>query len=286
MLRISILETINWPGADLTGKRKLTGDDRFGFDETIGTAWVMDGATDLGPFRIFETDESDAAWIAQALTDALMFSPPAPDEDITPYFSRVLKDVRDKAEQASRVEIDAAPKSVWPIASGMWMRFRDGKTEFAWLGDCVALILPPEAPLEILTKHDQSDLETRTSRELNAMAPEDRLEGLRKIRETQNTEPDHALFGLSPHAVDNLEIAVRDLPVGTTVFLMSDGLWRVVDPYQMMTADEMMTTVLDYGLVPLMRQMRAFENGDDQDASTRIKKTDDASGVLLRVIET
>ena len=67
-MKISVLETINWPGADLTGKRKLTGDDRFGFDETIGTAWVMDGATDLGPFRIFETDESDAAWIAQALT--------------------------------------------------------------------------------------------------------------------------------------------------------------------------------------------------------------------------
>ena len=51
---ISVKESINWPGAGLTADTpKVTGDDRFGFDESAGTAWVLDGATDLGPFRLF-----------------------------------------------------------------------------------------------------------------------------------------------------------------------------------------------------------------------------------------
>ena len=38
-MKISVLETINWPGAGLTPQtRKKTGDDRFGFDESVGSA--------------------------------------------------------------------------------------------------------------------------------------------------------------------------------------------------------------------------------------------------------
>ncbi len=282
-MKISVLETINWPGAGLTPEtRKKTGDDRFGFDESVGAAWVLDGATDLGPFRIFEREESDAAWIAEYLNRELMTAPPG-DEDVRSYFGRVLSGLRQKAEKASRVSIETAPKEVWPIASGMWMHRCGEETDFAWLGDCVALIQPPEGPLEILTKHEQSELETRTSRELNAMSAEDRMAGLRKIRATQNTEPQHVLFGLSPHAVTNLTIETRTLPAETHIFLMSDGLWRVVDPYKMMSPEEMMTTALEKGLIYLTQSMRDFEKGDDQDAASRIKKTDDSSGILLQL---
>ncbi|MAK61746.1 MAG: hypothetical protein CMK09_12265 [Ponticaulis sp.] len=282
-MSISILETINWPGADLNGKRKRTGDDRFGFDEGAGTAWVLDGATDLGPLRLFETEESDAAWIAEYLNRELMFSPPQPDEDITPYFERILTSLREKAKAASKVTIENAPKEVWPIASGMWMRERGEVIEFAWLGDCVALISPPDGPLEILTKHEQSELETRTSRELNAMSPEDKLAGLRKIRATQNSDPEHALFGLSPHAPSRLSIETRNVPEGTDIILMTDGLWRVVDPYGLMTAEDLVETVRTYSLVELMKQMRRYETEGDQDTLARIKKSDDAAAIHLQI---
>ena len=50
----TVLETLNWPGGGLNGsEKKVTGDDRFGFDEAAGKAWVLDGATDLGPYRLF-----------------------------------------------------------------------------------------------------------------------------------------------------------------------------------------------------------------------------------------
>ena len=279
----TVLDTINWPGADLNGKRKRTGDDRFGFDESQGTAWVLDGATDLGPFRIFDTEESDAAWIAEHLNRELMFNPPG-EESIPAYLDRVLASLREKAAKAATVDLASAPKEVWPIASGMWMRQSGALTRFAWLGDCFALILPPEGELEVLTKHEQSELETRTSRELNAMSPEDKILGLRKIRATQNTEAEHVLFGLSEHAVNNLSIEERELPEGTHICLMSDGFWRLVDPYNLMTARELMDRAIEHGLIGLMQEMRNFEKTGEQDAATRIKTSDDASAMIVKLI--
>ena len=279
----TVLDTVNNPGADLNGKRKRTGDDRFGFDQSQGTAWVLDGATDLGPFRVFDTEESDAAWIAEYINRELMFSPPQSGEPVNTYFDRVLGALQTKAMSAATTDLLTAPKEVWPIASGMWLRETENTVEFAWLGDCFALILPPEGEIEILTKQEQAELETRTSRELNAMSPEDKLAGLRKIRATQNTEPEHALFGLSEHAVSNLSIETRPLPQGTHICLMSDGFWRVVDPYNMMTPREFMDQMIERGLVGLMQEMRNFEEAGSQDASARIKASDDASALLLLI---
>lgn len=281
-MSLTILETINWPGEGLTARtKKVTGDDRFGFDESSGTAWVMDGATDLGPFRIFERKESDAAWMAEAINRELIAK--SPSGDVRTYFSEILGSVRKRAAKETRVALDTAPRSVWPIASGMWM-WNDGMTtHFARLGDCVALIKPAEGPVEVLTNHAQSELESRTSRELNAMSPENRIKGLQDIRAAQNTEPNYALFGLSEHAVDNLHIETRSLPEDSHVLIMSDGLWRVVDPYAMMNADEMMDFVLAEGVEAMARKMRLFERAGSQDAAARIKKTDDACGVLTKI---
>jgi hypothetical protein len=176
-MSFTVLESINWPGEGLTATaRKITGDDRFGFDESSGTAWVLDGATDLGPFRIFEREESDAAWMAEAVNRELITN--APSGDVSLYFSKVLASVRTRAAKETRIDIKTAPRSVWPVASGMWMWNEGDTTHFARLGDCVALVKPAGAQVEVLTNHQQSELESRTSRELNAMSPEDRIKGL------------------------------------------------------------------------------------------------------------
>ena len=280
-MAIEVLETINWPGAGLTpDKPKVTGDDRFGFDEASGTAWVLDGATDLGPFRVFNTEESDAAWIAEYLNRELVAAPPS--GEVTAYFENVLARVRKRAAKASKVDLETAPREVWPIASGLWM-WRDGETtHFARLGDCVALILPPEGEVEVLTHVEQSDLESRTSRELNALPPEKKMEGLRKIRAIQNSEAHRTLFGLSPLAASNLKIETRNLPDGTHVCLMTDGLWRLVDPYNLMRAQELMEMAVSEGVEALARKLRAAERAENRDTSNRIKSSDDACGVLVR----
>lgn len=207
----------------------------------------------------------------------------APAGDVTSYFETVLARLRKRAAKASKVELETAPREVWPIASGIWM-WRDGETtHFARLGDCVALILPPGGDVEVLTQVEQSDLESRTSRELNALPPEKKMEGLRKIRAIQNSEAHRTLFGLSPLAASNLNIETRILPEGTHVCLMTDGLWRLVDPYALMSADDLMKIAVSEGVEALARKLRASERADNRDTSNRIKASDDACGVLVRI---
>ena len=71
-MQLDIISTVNDPG--VPGK---TGDDRTGFDAAAGTAWVLDGATDVTDLRPFPACESGAAWIAEVLSDRLMQGPEA-----------------------------------------------------------------------------------------------------------------------------------------------------------------------------------------------------------------
>lgn len=282
-MTIKILETLNWPGGGLDAHSvKVTGDDRFGFDESARTAWVLDGATDLGPYRLFETEESDAAWIAETVNRALMMRNPANFSDLKSFFADMFADVRKTAAKKSRIDLEKAEKSTLPIASGMWMWQAGEETHFVRLGDCIAVICTPDGRTDVLEHKSSAERETQTSMQLNAMSPEDRIKGLREIRAIQTTEPEHAIFGLSAHAVDNLIIETRALPEGSHVLLMSDGLWRIVDVYDMMSASEMMDRVIDKGIQPLARDMRRHEEEAARDKSVRIKASDDACGVLIQ----
>ena len=120
-MRLDVVSTVNDPG--VPGK---TGDDRAGFDAAAGTAWVLDGATDVTDLRPFPACESGAAWIAEALSDRLM---QAPQSGETPeaYFASVLADVRQRAEAETRIPLDKLPGEALPIASGIWMWLEGGE---------------------------------------------------------------------------------------------------------------------------------------------------------------
>ena len=278
---IKVLETLNWPGAGLTGaESKLTGDDRFGYDETVGTAWVIDGATDVGEHRLFDTEESDAAWIAETLSQEL--SSLTPDGDVRAYFAMVLAGLRARAEQDAIACLETAPKACLPVAAGMWMWVNGDQAHFAHLGDCEALIAVPGHPTERLQPDEDEDRETQSSLRLNALSPEARIAGLRRERAMANEVPERAPFGLTSHTLANLKIETHDFPVGAHALLMSDGLWRLVAPYGLMTAQDLMASAIGTGIEPLAQRLRTFEQADAHDASIRIKKTDDACGVLLQ----
>ena len=133
-VRMVVLDTVNDPGTP--GRM---GDDRFGFDEAAGTAWALDGATDVTELKPFPNAESGAAWIAEALSARLM-APPAADETPEAYFAKALTDVRARAETSTRIPLDDLPGEARPIASGMWMHVVNDRAVFAWLGDCMALL--------------------------------------------------------------------------------------------------------------------------------------------------
>lgn len=277
-MTLTILDSINSPG-----KGSGTGDDRYGFDEGAGTAWVLDGATDLTDLRLFKGTESDAAWIAEALSRDLAMNPRKDHETLEAYFASVLSLLRADAVKASKLPIDTVPPESWPIASGIWMQARSGKVEFAWLGDCMALVETPTGKVEVIGSDGKSDRETEVNREMAELSREDKLARLRKIRHVQNTDPQHMIFGLNPAAIDNLQTAERALPTGTRVTLMSDGLWRLVDPYNAMSPAALASHIHEHGLPATLSALRDVEARPDRDLTTRFKSADDACAVMVRV---
>ncbi len=273
--RVSVLETVNDPGTP--GR---TGDDRFGFDEAAGTAWALDGATDVTDLKPFPEAESGAAWIAAALSTRLM-APPSPGDTPETHFAKVLTDVRARAEKETRIPLDDLPGEARPIASGMWMHVVDGQAVFAWLGDCMAL-LRRGAGVTVIGSPGKADDETVTARRLLAVSPEERLAHLQNDRRRSNGN--RTCFGLDPRAAANLKTLEMAVEAGDMICLMSDGLYRLISPYGTHTPERFMALVEGKGLCGAVDALRAFESAPARDMN-RIKARDDACGVLLRIDE-
>jgi serine/threonine protein phosphatase PrpC len=277
-LTITILETINSPG-----KGTGTGDDRYGFDEGAGAAWVFDGATDVSGLRLFDGYESDAAWIAETLSRHLSLNAPQAGQSAEDYFASVLESLRETAAKQSKIPLDTVPPEALPISSGMWMRVRGGRAEFAWLGDCMALIEAPSGAVEVVGSEEKSDRETEVNRKMASMSPEEKLGELRRIRAIQNTVDEHAIFGLNPAASGNLNVASRAVSAGSRIILMTDGLWRLVDPYATHTPETLAGLISEAGLSGAIEALRSHEASDGRDLTTRHKAADDACAVLVEL---
>jgi hypothetical protein len=73
----------------------------------------------------------------------------------------------------------------------------------------------------------------------------------------------------------------------THLLVMSDGFYRLVDTYRVMTPATLMTAALSQGLRPLYRQLRQIEDSDPHCLDhPRIKPRDDATALLLRLAQT
>lgn len=276
-MTLTILQSINSPG-----KGRGTGDDRFGHDGAAGTTWVVDGATDVTDLRLFKSQESDAAWLAEALSGLLMTTAHA-GQPVKAYFGAILEKLRETARKASRLDMDSVPPEALPIASGMWMRAGERQTDFAWLGDCMALLRLTSGEVRVIGTEEKADRETETSRRMAAATPEEKRAELRRIRAVQNTAPEHAVFGLSPHAVGNLNTAALPTAQIQQVVLMTDGLWRLVTPYGLMSPDDLMSLIENDGLDAALRRLRDHEASAAMDKSVRFKAADDACAVHARL---
>lgn len=272
-MRIEILATVNDPG-----KPGHTGDDRLGFDGAAGTAWVLDGATDVTDLRPFPSAESGAAWFAGALSDRLMAGP-ATGEPVANYFARVLSDVRGRAETESVLPLDSLPGEALPIAAGVWMWLQGEEAVFAHTGDCMAFVRSG-GMVRVVGQADKAEDETAAARALLALPYEDQIAKLQEGRRATNEAG--ACFGLGPKVVGNIRTERIVLAPGDEVCLMSDGLYRLISPYATHTPESFMQDLASLGLDGLIRALRAFENTSGGDIP-RFKSRDDAAGVYLTI---
>ena len=269
---MQILGTINDPGTP--GK---TGDDRFGYDEAAGVAWVLDGATDVTDLRPFPRAESGAAWFAQALSDWLLAHPPG-DEDLNTYWAEALKAMRTLANKDSKIPLDTLPLSSSPIASGIWVHIKDQAATFCWLGDCVGLVRHEDGRLEEFGKPDQADSESEDARQLLKLTEEEMWGKLAEDRALQNS-PGRWIFGLNPEAADHLNTATIPVEQGCELLLMTDGLYRLINPYHIVDEAGLIEMISDNGLQQAVSELRKFEA--DAKKIDRVKTRDDACAIYI-----
>ena len=270
---LNVIGTVNDPGTP--GK---TGDDRVGFDAAAGTAWVLDGATDVTDLRPFPQAESGAAWVAEALSDRLMQGPAAGQPPLA-YFDAVLADVRARAQAETRIPLDKLPGEALPIASGMWLWLHAGEAVFAHMGDCMALVRSGTS-VRVVGVMEKAEDESAAARRMLAMTAEERLGWLRQARRLSNDLG--TCFGLGPAVAGNLAVERWPVRPGDEICLMSDGLYRLISPYGTHTPAAFMQALAETDLLSLIQALRAFEDAPDGDIP-RLKRRDDASGVYLRI---
>lgn len=280
---MKLLDSISFPGSKLGGGVKTgTGDDRYAFDEAAGWACVVDGATDVGPVRIFAAAESDAARYAEIFAETIVRHPADAREIPQAWFARLLPRLRAAIEREVKIPLKDAPLASYPTAAATWVRHRKGRLEGATLGDSIAIVKSPDGAVTVFGEAGKAADEQGRAKTVMAMTPEDQLKWLQDVRAIHNTRNGYWVFGVQPEAAGHIVHQSCDAPAGTKALVMSDGFYRLVSPYGRYTDEGLIDAALDRGLGALMRELREMEASPEDDARIgRFKTSDDATALLV-----
>jgi serine/threonine protein phosphatase PrpC len=286
---LTFLDAVNIPSGSGTG------DDRYGFDEGAGTAWVVDGATDVGTMRLFpRLDaiqaggpgwESDAAWYAERLSERFT-RPPDPHENARAYLERCIRDMAVTAGEEAVLPLEGQPRHNMPSAGGIWMRRLGDTLEFAALGDCVAIVRTG-GRTEFVGQLDLIKAEHALNRKQLA-EPAGKAGGYASARETRNrinTDGAHWVFSIHAEAAARADVTSVKMRGETHVLLMSDGFFRLVEPYALYDIETLMARAIEPDSLPeLAAELRAAERNPEDDVRLgRLKTSDDASALLVEI---
>jgi len=251
---------------------------------------VVDGATSVADRDYADTDNADVAWFVQSFAAELGKTIDAARSQADSL--RLAIDAVRRA-YAERTAGQAVPLYAQPLAALTWIRIRHRPEaldlSLYCLGDCKALAIdgagvvtdldPYENPFETVVQDAVAQLAAQ-----GVLDPGQRFQRLlpllRERREVQHAAPAPAALCLAPQGEFSArEIALRLAP-DSAVLAMSDGFYRLVDPYGLMTWDELARRCRVEGLASLMRELRAFETARAGAAALAVKNADDASAIL------
>lgn len=259
---------------------------------------VLDGATSLAERDYIDAVDGDPAWFvrafAEAYTEAFTADPASlVDEDQEALVQRTLARVREVL--AMRGGHEGAPLYAWPIAALSWVRIRPDAGGYALasycLGDCKLLLGEPDGALTDLDPYDNAyehhlqgavaalvvDGLTDPAARFAALTPQ-----LRRRREEQQTAAAPEVLCLAPHGAFGARRAVQRARAGALLLAMTDGYYRLVDPYAMYDDAGLLRTCAQQGPEALLAELRRFEAARDT-AELSVKGADDASALALRL---
>ena len=261
-------------------------------EDVVGSAgdraWVLDGATGIGSRNYVPEGPSDAAWLAQALSEHLTALDPG-DRSPRDYFADVIGAV---ARRYRRLVPDHAtvPPYALPSAAGVWLQVVGDRLELAHQGDCVAVVEQGTA-ISVFGIVDQTGLDDInglvTACQASGPIPGGLLDALgdalRQRRSRLNQPGGYWMLGIDPRAAAAIAVEQFALLSGTRVLLCSDGYWRLVDHFRRYDAAGLLRASFENGPEALLDELRALEAADpDCLMFPRVKPMDDATALILR----
>ena len=281
-MSFELLDSLSIP-ADLA----KANEDAFAAEKN--DAVVFDGTTGLGEMLL--PGPSDAAWIAHFGARRLLAHRRGGDSP-----QDALRHALADTEKSFAGLRRRPPKATYeiPFASMMFVSAGETGFEALWFGDCAALVLRPGESVEIVGEaFDKRAAEARRVKllaEAKGLAPAaglsraEFLPHLRVSRNKVNTSEGTWLFSPDPRAADHAGSRRVEAKPGTLVLLATDGFLALASDYGASDALGLMDAARERGLKTLGEELRAIEEADGEGRRfPRLKKSDDATALLLRV---
>jgi len=268
---------------------KSTNEDRA--TAATGAAWILDGATSLSPQRLFP-GPSDPAWLAAAADELLGRLTRDIDDGMT-LLHRLVVELHQACAAAALAPLGDTDSEL-PSASLAVAQLVGGEIALLMLGDCKLLLRQNDGRVEAFDQSSVAPFDAKVVEALRAIqaggetalskiAP--RLTPLiRENRLWKNRPNGYGVLTADPACLAFAETARRPAADVTHLLLATDGFYRLVDAYDMLTAGELMQAAIERGLAPLYAELRRLEDADpDCLAHPRLKARDDATAVLVVV---
>jgi serine/threonine protein phosphatase PrpC len=258
------------------------------------SAWVLDGTTGLGAARLFP-GASDAAWFAETADHLLRRLTPGAADAAT-LLQDLVRELHRECRRAALGALDGADVDL-PAASLALVRLDGTMLETVMLGDCKILLCRQDGTIEALDHSSVAPFDAKVVAALIALQHAGETDPskikrqlartIRENRRWKNRPGGYGVLADDPACLAFTETTRRPVADITSLLLMSDGFYRLVDTYRVMTPATLMAAALSRGLRSLYRELRQIEDADpDCLAHPRVKPRDDATGLLLRLKQT
>lgn len=274
-MHFDLIQSLSLAGASATPN-----DDRAGAVHAL--AWVIDGATDLGPPGLMGR-RGGAAWLASEAQAAFTAAPDVPIEVI-------CSGVADRLAAAYAAARAREPEGRWelPMASLLAARLADDALETAWLGDCAGLLRSADGVTRLGPPRQEKDAEAERAASLaqHGLGNPKRSAPILEVLRSARSRPGLRILGVEPETMASLETARISCAPGDEVLLMSDGFSALIDAYAAYDEAGLFDALAAQGLAGLGERLRAIEAADIACARyPRFKTSDDATALWLRIGE-
>jgi hypothetical protein len=254
-------------------------------------AWILDGATGLSPRRLFP-GPSDPAWFA-ATADALLARLISESDAGMPLLRRLVAELHEACAATALAPL-AETEIELPSASLAVAQLVGGEIDLLMLGDCKLLLRGQDGRVEAFDQSSVAPFDARLVEALRAMRAggETALSEItpwltpliRENRLLKNRPGGYGVLTADAACLAFAETARRSAAAATHLLLATDGFYRLVDTYHMLTAGELIQAALERGLAPLHAELRRLEESDPEClAFPRLKARDDATAMLIGV---